>query len=243
MREQRLLTSLLVSFTLHTAFLAFVPPLLSRPPSSLKRPLWVDLVDLKEPSPPAPSLLRPSPSTEASSQESKRAPTRQTVLSRQTDKPGAPPQEAREPPVPQPRPLPSARELIPTVNSLLGLQRAYDNPLHVEPSRDGDQGIHRGPHYEAYLRDVKEAVRKNWKVSGDGESKRGTTVLRISINPDGSLASLDLLESCGMILHDYEALEAIKQSFPLRSPPESLLDEHGKLSIRFSFHYFLTPPG
>ncbi len=90
---------------------------------------------------------------------------------------------------------------------------------------------------------MKEAVRKNWKVSGDGESKRGTTVLRISINPDGSLASLDLLESCGMILHDYEALEAIKQSFPLRSPPESLLDEHGKLSIRFSFHYFLTPPG
>ncbi len=236
MREQRLLTSLLVSFTLHTAFLAFVPPLLSRPPSSLKRPLWVDLVDLKEPS-------RPSPSTKASSQESKRASTRQTVLSRQTAKPGTPPQEAREPPVPQPRPLPSARELIPTVNSLLGLQRAHDNPLHVEPSRDDDQGIHRGPHYEAYLRDVKEAVRKNWKVSGDGESKRGTTVLRVSINPDGSLASLDLLESCGMILHDYEALEAIKQSFPLRSPPESLLHEHGKLSIRFSFHYFLTPPG
>jgi len=231
--DQRLLTCLLVSFTLHTAFLAFVPPLLSRPPSSLKRPLWVDLVDLKE----------PSPSTKASPQESKRAPTRQAVLKRQTDEPGDPPQEAREPPVPQPRPLPSARELIPTVSRLLSLQRTYDNPLHVEPYQDGDQGIHRGPHFEAFLRDVKEAVRKNWRVSGDGELKRGTTVLRISINPDGSLASVDLLESCGMILHDYEALEAIKQSFPLRSPPESLLDEHGKLSIRFSFHYFLTPPG
>jgi TonB family protein len=232
-RDQRLVTCLLVSFTLHTAFLAFVPPLLSRPPSSLKRPLWVDLVDLKE----------PSPLTRASSQESKRAPTRQAVLKRQTDEPGNPPQAAREPPVPQPPPLPSARELIPTVNRLLGLQRAHDNPLHVEPYQDGDQGIHRGPHFEAFLRDVKEAVRKNWRVSGDGESKRGTTVLRISINPDGSLASVDLLESCGMILHDYEALDAIKQSFPLRSPPESLLDDHGKLSIRFSFHYFLTPPG
>ena len=236
MRDQRLLTSLLVSFTLHTAFLAFVPPLLSRSPSSLKRPLWVDLVDLKEPSP-------PSPSTEASSQESKRAPTRPTVLSRQTGRPGTPPQEAREPPVPQPRPLPSARDLIPTVNSLRDLQRAYDNPLHVEPDQDGEQGIHRGPHYEAYIRDMKEAVKKNWQVSEDGETKKGITVLRVSIHPDGSLASLDLLESCGMILHDYEALEAIKQSFPLRSPPESLLDEHGKLSIRFSFHYFLTPPG
>jgi len=242
-REHRLLTSLLVSFTLHTAFLAFVPPLLSRPPSSLKRPLWVDLVDLKEPPPPTSSLLHPSPSTQASPRKSKKSPTRQAVLSKQTDKPDVLPQETREPPVPQPNPLPSARELIPTVNNLLGLQRAYDNPLHVEPYAVGDQGIHRGPHFEAYLRDMKEAVRKNWRVSGEGESKRGTTVLRISINPDGSLASLDLLESCGMILHDYEALEAIKQSFPLRSPPDSLLDEHGKLSIRFSFHYFLTPPG
>jgi len=129
------------------------------------------------------------------------------------------------------------------MNNLLSLQRANKNPLRVEPYTDGDQRIHRGPHFEAYLRDMKEAVRKNWRVSGEGESKRGTTVLRISINPDGSLASLDLLESCGMILHDYEALEAIKQSFPLRSPPESLLDENGKLSIRFSFHYFLAPPG
>ena len=40
-----------------------------------------------------------------------------------------------------------------------------------------------------------------------------------------------------------EALDAIKQSFPLRSPPESLLDEKGKLSIRFSFHYFPSSSG
>ena len=242
-RDQRLLTGLLVSFTLHTAFLAFVPPLLSRPPSTLKRPLWVDLVDLKEPSPPADSLLRPPPSTKASARESKRTPDSRTVLSRQTPGPSVPPQEVRKTPVLQPRPLPSARDLIPSVDRLLGRQRAYNNPLDIQPSGDGDQVIHRGPHYEAYIRDLKKAVRKNWKVSGDGESKRGTTVLRISIGPDGSLASLDLLESCGMVVHDYEALEAIKQSFPLRSPPETLLDDHGKLSIRFSFHYFLAPPG
>lgn len=243
MRDQRLLTSLLISFTLHTAFLAFVPPLLSRPPSNLKRPLWVDLVDLKEPTPPAPSPFRPSPLTRAPARESMRAPGPQTVLSRQTKRAGTTTRKSADTPLPQPRPLPSSRDLIPSMKSLLGLQHTRNHPLHFETSRDGDQGIHRGPHYEAYLRDVKEAVRQNWRVSGDGESKRGTTVLRISINPDGSLASLDLLESCGMILHDYEALEAIKQSFPLRSPPESLLDEHGKLSIRFSFHYFLAPPG
>jgi TonB family protein len=130
------------------------------------------------------------------------------------------------------------------MNSLLGLQRAHENPLYVEPSLEaGKEGAQMGGQYGAYLREVKEAVKKNWEVSGDGELKRGTTVIRISIDPDGSLASVDLLQSSGMILHDYEALDAIKQSFPLRSPPESLLDEKGKLSIRFSFHYFPAPSG
>lgn len=243
MREQKLLACLLISLTVHTALLAFVPSLLTHPASSLKRPLWVDLVDLKDPSGLAPSLPPSASAPEASSQEPARKSPRQTVSSRKTNETGPSPQETLEPPIPYPRPLPSARELIPTMNSLLAHHGTYDNPLHVEPSEDEGSRLHRGPQYEAYLRDVKEAVRQNWKVSGEGESKRGTTVLRISINPDGSLGSLDLLQSSGMILHDYEALEAIKQSFPLRAPPESLLDEHGKLSIRFSFHYFLAPPG
>lgn len=243
MRDHRLLTGLLVSFTLHTAFLAFIPPLLSSHPSQLKRPLWVDLVDLKKPTPPLPSSVRLPPATHPFRKEVTPPPAGQTALSGQAEGPDAPPKETRRPPVPEPRPLPSSRDLIPAVNSLLDLQQARKSPLYVEPSWEGDEGIRRGPHYDAYVRDLKEAVQKNWKVSGDGEAKRGTTVLRISINPDGSLASLDLLESCGTVLHDYEALEAIKKSFPLRAPPESLLDENGKLSIRFSFHYFLGPPG
>jgi TonB family protein len=123
------------------------------------------------------------------------------------------------------------------------MQHGYDDPLHIEASGDAGEEAHRGPVYDAYLRDIRDAVRQHWKVSSGGESKHGTTVLRILISPDGSLASLDLLQSSGMVLRDYEAMEAIKQSFPLRSPPESLLDTHGKLSIRFSFHYLLSPPG
>lgn len=234
MREQRLLTCLLVSLTLHTAFLAFAPSLLSRPSSSLKRPLWVDLVDLKEMPPPAPE---PSP------QQADRPRPENTALVKKARPPPSQRHEATTPSVPDSRPLPSAQELMPTMNSLLGLQRAYENPLYVEPSLDVGKGTHRGRQYDAYLREVKDVVKKNWKVSGDGELKRGTTVIRISINPDGSLASVDLLQSSGMILHDYEALDAIKQSFPLRSPPESLLNEKGKLSIRFSFHYFPSPSG
>lgn len=235
-REQRLLTCLFVSLTLHTAFLAFVPPLLTQPSSSLKRPLWVDLVDLKETAPPP---------------KAPEAPPRQQQSPRPEDKgPHAKPRrpsvegtEVRAAPVPEPRPLPSSRDLVPTMNSLLRLQRDHENPLYVEPSTDPARGIRRGKTYDAYIREVKEAVRENWRVSGDGEFKRGTTVIRVSISADGSLSSLDLLQSSGMILHDYEALDAIKQSFPLRSPPESLLDENGKLSIRFSFHYFPTSPG
>ena len=231
MREQRLLACVLVSLTLHTAFLAFVPPLLSRPTSSLKRPLWVDLVELKEMSPPAPSP-QPSPS----------APLEPPVPAEKATDPHSQHRESPTAPVPSPRPLPSAAKLLPTMDSLLKLQRAYDNPLYVEPSRKADRGIHRGPQYDAYLQEIQEAVKRNWKVSDDEELQRGTTVIRISIDSKGTLASVDLLQSSGMILHDYEALDAVKQSFPLRPPPKSLLDDKGKLSIRFSFHYFATPP-
>ncbi len=240
MREQKLLACLLVSFTAHAALLASVPSLLSRPASSLKRPLWVDLVDLKETPGLAPALPAPASPPPVSPQEPERKPGRQIVSSRKTNEPGPSHEKVRELPAPYSRSLPSARELVPTMNSLLAHRGSPESPLHVESS-EGE--IHHGPQYEAYLRDVKEAVKMNWRVSGEGEAKRGTTVLRISINPDGSLGSLDLLQSSGMILHDYEALEAIKQSFPLRAPPESLLDEHGRLSIRFSFHYYLAPPG
>jgi TonB family protein len=242
-REQRLLTCLLASFTLHTAFLAFVPSFLSRPPSFLKTPLWVDLVDLKEMSPPAPATLDTMAVPGPSPQALDRPPTKQAVPSKESRSAPSAPQEITNAHVPDSRRLPSSRELIPTVSSLLGLQRAHDNPLSVESSQDPGQGLHHGREYDAYIREIKEAVRNHWKVSGDGDPSRGTTVIRVLIDSKGSLASLDLLKSSGMILHDYEALEAIKQSFPFRSPPEPLLDKNGKLSIRFSFHYLLTPQG
>ena len=234
MREQRLLACLLASLTLHTALLTFVPTLLSRPRSSLKTPLWVDLVDLK---------LISSPAPEPSPPPLHRPPAETTGGPRASYTPPAEPEKITKAPVPDSRPLPSADQLMPGVKSLLGLQRAYDHPLNVEPSPDPGWGLRREGEYDTYLGEVKEAVRRHWKVSGEGDLKRGTTVIRISIDPDGSLASVDLLRSSGMIVYDYEALEAIKRSFPLRSPPESLLDETRKLSIRFSFHYFLAPQG
>ena len=236
MREQRLLTCVFVSLTLHTTFLAFVPPLGSRTTPSLKRPLWVDLVELKEMSPP---VSPPTASPSAVVEPRLVGP----VLEKREQKPR--PQHRKSPsaPVPPLRPLPSVDRLVPSLNSLLKLQRASDDPLSVEPSLDDGEGIHEGSAFDAYLRQIEEAVKKNWRVSDDEEIRRGTTVIRISIDSEGTLASIDLLESSGMILHDYEALDAVKQSFPLPPPPESLLDENGKLSIRFSFHYFLAPPG
>jgi TonB family protein len=242
-REQRLLSCLLASLTIHTAFVAFVPPLLSRPSSSLKRPLWVDLVDLRQMSPPA-SMPTPSmPAQHTPPADAGKPLAKYTVPARESHQNPAQFRETPAAPIPDPQPLPSARELIPTMNRLLGLQRAQENPLYVEPSGEDGHGLHRAGDYDAYLQEVKETVRQNWTVSGEWENKRGTTVIRISVNQDGSLGAVDLLQSSGTILQDYEALDAIKRSFPFRSPPHSLLDEKGKLSIRFSFHYFLTPAG
>ena len=234
MKRQRLLTCLLASLTLHTAFLAFIPPLLSRTPSTLKPPLWVDLVELKKPSLPIPVV--PGPATPA------RKPDRPPVA-RVSRQPPPHPQEAAAAHVTFQRSLPPARDLIPPMSQLLSMYPGYDDPLRLETSGDPGEQTHRGPVYDAYLREIRDAVKKHWRVSDEGESKSGTTVLRILIRPDGSLADLDILQSCGMVLHDYEAMEAIKQSFPLRNPPDALLDKSGRLSIRFSFHYLLNSSG
>lgn len=94
---------------------------------------------------------------------------------------------------------------------------------------------------DEYLARVKREVEKHWEVLSEMGSNEGTTVLLVLIDPDGSLRSVDLHQSSGMILRDVEAMEAVKKSFPFQPPPPSLLNRKGRLLIRFSFHYSVGP--
>jgi TonB family protein len=69
----------------------------------------------------------------------------------------------------------------------------------------------------------------------------GTTVLLVVINGDGTLKSVVQLKSSGMPKHDFETIAAVRQSFPFRPPSKVLLNEEGRMVIRFSFHYVVRP--
>ncbi len=241
-KRRRLAAALAASLVVHLLALTFFPPLFSRPRNPLKRPLWVDLMEVQGHRPflpgdrPAAALPQPSPSTHHPANAAPKAATSPTASPRRSS-----PQI--RPPRPESKPLPETRQLLPPLGSLLPSPDHHPRSLSFDASPDTAADPEAASRFEAYLLAVKDAVARNWIVSTDTDLKQGTTVIRIIVAPDGSLTSIDLLESSGMILHDYEAFEAVKQAFPFRPPPKTILDAKGRLAIRFSFHYLLGPAG
>jgi TonB family protein len=136
--------------------------------------------------------------------------------------------------------LPSVKDLIPSLNDVLAM-KAPGGSLYEDPAivQDGPGERQARVWYDEYLSELKSRVKLNWLVSEDPYMHESTTVLLIVVNRDGSLASVTQLKGSGMPAHDTETLYAVRRSFPMRPPPEVLLDEQGKLTIHFSF-YFLV---
>jgi len=247
--ETRLVLFLLLSILLHWMLMHALPSLSVPPPKTdLKKPIWVDLVDYTEPEAQEPASMSPVPppppipqNTVARKPVRKKPPppkkSPRTARTVTPDPSPATPEEARE--------IPSAKDLIPSIQNLLAMQQSPDNPfrsLHMGPHQEGVGHLPAETLYEQYLLELKRKVERNWKVSLDLGIREGVTVIYVIVAEDGSLFSCDILKPSGMIAHDYEAMEAVKASFPLTPPPKKLLNEKGILPIRFSFHYLLTPP-
>lgn len=133
--------------------------------------------------------------------------------------------------------VPSTKDLIPTLQELMRQQTAQ-RKLHTSPlEQDGLGETPARVYYDAYLSQLKQKVLEKWNVSSLTDLREGTAVVWFVIGRDGSLRSLELLQTSGMLLRDHEAMTAIRDAFPLSPPPEVLLDEHGVIRIEFSFHY------
>ena len=233
-------------------------PTLSRPPPdvTLKKPVWVDLVkvpeepsvlideetvtdsDALEPGSLAPEVIPPVPP----------APPPQPVPERASAPRPSPPAkrlQAKAPaPAEKPKEIPPVKDLIPSMQNLLGFQqppKTSFEALHLGPRQDGRGNRAANAQFEKYLMELKRKVERNWTVSMDAGLREGSTVIYVIVAADGTLWSVDILKPSGMIVHDYEALEAVKRAFPLPPPPEELLNDQQVLPIRFSFHYLLTP--
>ncbi len=143
---------------------------------------------------------------------------------------------------PPPRPLPSAKDLIPSIQDLMNWQTPEGK---LYRSRFEQDGVRQNPaqvQYDAYLSILKQRVKERWNVASVTDIREATTVVWFVVGNDGSLTSLQLAKSSGRVLLDHKAMAAIRGSFPLQAPPKTLLDENGVINIQFSFRYMVYSP-
>jgi len=204
-----------------------VPPAPARKPEPETAPAVEK--PLPEPrKPPVPRTeMRQDPPKERPAEKSKaRKPQRATPKA-------PPPDPALEEP-------PSVRDLIPSINDILAM-RAPGGSLyrHDTVVQDGIGERQAKAAFDEYLAEFKSRVRLNWKVLDDPYMHESTAVLLIVIRDDGTLESVRKLQSSGMPGQDTQTLYAVRNSFPMRPPPKVLLDEDGRLTIHFSFHFLV----
>ncbi len=127
---------------------------------------------------------------------------------------------------------PSLRDQIASLGS--GLSGDADEPakrtIHLD-SRD--------PVYLPYLARLKQRIQREWVYPEEAWSRgvSGDLLLVFTLNKNGSLTNLRLVQSSGFPILDQEALRAIKQSAPFDPFPPQMGEEPWNISA--AFHYNL----
>ena len=94
--------------------------------------------------------------------------------------------------------------------------------------------------YAAFFNRVKQAVSAKWDPNARLRAKNHsvglerTTVLHVTLKPDGSIADLFVAQSCGLDELDVEAMNAFTKAQPFANPPAALV-ENGFIGFGFSF--------
>ena len=101
--------------------------------------------------------------------------------------------------------------------------------------------------YWSYWDRVKTQVRPHWRPARIYRQRDPTgrvfgvedryTVLRVTLNGDGSLRHVFLERSSDLDFLDREAIRAIEDAEPFANVPEGLKDSRGLLSFRFGFFF------
>jgi len=97
--------------------------------------------------------------------------------------------------------------------------------------------------YWSFMNRLKQGVAQEWspleeynrrdpygKVYG---VKDRYTVLRVTLNGDGSLRTIHVAKSSGLKFYDDEAVRAMRAAAPFQNPPEGLKDRDGLIQINF----------
>lgn len=123
---------------------------------------------------------------------------------------------------------------------------APNDALNV-PEGDGTYLNTREFRYASFFNRVKQAVSAKWDPMGRLRAKnRGigaavrTTVMHVSLRPDGTIADLYVATSSGLEELDVEAMNAFQRAAPFSNPPAALVKDG---FIHFSFSFQVTNEG
>jgi len=194
------------------------------------------------PQPPAKTEERKSARIEQPKPERKGVTTKKPEKPKKAEKAEKEPAKVAKLVEPAPKPLPSARDLIPSVGDLMSWQTPKGNMYRSRFEQDGMGRNAAQVQYNAYLAILKQRVKQRWNVSHVTGVRDATTVVWFLVDSDGSLKSLELARPSGKTLLDKKAMDAIRGSFPLTPPPKELLDENGVIPIQFTFRYMVNAP-
>ncbi len=86
-----------------------------------------------------------------------------------------------------------------------------------------------------YFDEIKRRVKRNWQPSSPGEEQ--LTVLGFTIQRNGQITGLRVVQTSGNQQVDRDALEAVRQSGPFDALPQSF--KRDRLDIQFNFNIYI----
>ncbi len=139
------------------------------------------------------------------------------------------------------------QSLLPTLGPR-DLSRVDGSLDHIERVKRGNQTAlnTREFKYAFFFNRVKREVSARWKptqrlgqvdprgqVFGVRDRK---TILAVTLNPDGSIAKIDVTGPSGVPLLDREAVSAFLRAQPFHHPPQGLVEADGLIHFKFGFY-------
>ena len=132
---------------------------------------------------------------------------------------------------------------------------AFYDRLTAAPAPDHVEGVDVGDatflntrewKFAGFFNRVKQTVAENWNPMGAASvrdptgsryfQKDRTTILAITLNPQGGVTAIKVARTSGLDFLDQTAIEAFERAQPFVNPPSGLADAHGDIRFTFGFH-------
>ena len=132
---------------------------------------------------------------------------------------------------------------------------AFYDKLTAAPAPDHVEGVDVGDatflntrewKFAGFFNRVKQTVAENWNPMSAASvrdptgsryfQKDRTTILAITLNPQGGVTDIRVARSSGLDFLDQTAIDAFERSQPVVNPPNGLADARGDIRFTFGFH-------